>query len=93
MAYSFPLEPAGAVSNQVVDATTAKTFTVPEGARGFFISVKTAQIWIRVDGGTAAADVGLIVTHNLEPTFIPVAKTISAFGSAASCPTSVLWVK
>lgn len=88
----YVYQPVGAVDNQTVDATTAKSFVVPVGARGFWISCKTAQIWITLDGSTAAANAGLIISAGVQPVFIPCAKDISAFGSAASCPTSVLWV-
>ena len=82
------------IDNQTVDATTAKTFTAPAGARGCFISCRTADIFIWPDGSTpAASGDGLIIPAGQPPVYLPFAKTISAFGSAASCPTSVCWVK
>ena len=82
------------IDNQVVDATTAKDFACPAGARGFWISCKTADIWIWPDGSTtAAASDGLLITAGQPPVFMPFAKDISAFGAAASCPTSVAWVR
>jgi hypothetical protein len=82
------------IDNQVVDATTAKTFVAPAGARGCFISCKTADIWVWPDGShTAAASDGLLIPAGQPPVYLPFAQDISAFGSGASCPTSVCWVK
>ena len=86
------LEQVGAADTQTVDATTAKTFTAPDGARGFYISCATADIWIRWDA-TAAANAGLRISASKEATYIAIPKTFTAFGAGASCPTSVIWVK
>lgn len=87
------LEAIDNVDNQTVDITAAKDFTVLEGARGFFISVRTADIFITFDGSTPSATNGLCVAAGRAPVFIPIPKSFKAFGSAASCPTSVLWVR
>lgn len=91
--HPYAADDVGAVDNQVVDNSSAKTFTAPAGARGCFISCRTADIWVRVDGGVAAANVGLIIPFGQGPFYLPFGQTVSAFGSAASCPTSVLWVR
>lgn len=80
--------------NQVVDATTKKTFTAPAGARGFYISCATADIWIRWPAqGDAAASTGLRISASKEAVFIGIPETFTAFGAGASCPTSVVWVR
>lgn len=87
------LEAIDNIDNQTVDATAAKDFAVLAGARGFYISVRTADIYITFDGTTPSATNGLAVAAGQQPVFIPIPKSFKAFGSAASCPTSVLWVR
>jgi hypothetical protein len=81
------------VDNQVVDATTEKTFTALPGARGFLISVRTAGIYITFDGTVPSATNGLHIGITTSPVYIGVAQDFLAFGSAASCPTAVQWVR
>lgn len=86
-------DPIDDVDNQTVDATTAKDFTAPAGAKGFFISVRTANIYITFDGTTPSATNGIAVAFGVNAVYFPIAKSFKAFGSAASCPTAVLWVR
>jgi len=49
--------PQGYVNSYLLTATTAKTITIPTGAR-YVIFVATADIWVRIGTGTAAIPVG-----------------------------------
>ena len=80
-------------ANQVVDATTVKDFVAPSGARGFYISARTGPVYITFDGTAPSATNGLEIVNAQRPWYVPIPKSFKAFGSAASCPTSVLWVK
>jgi len=93
MSHPFVYDPVADIDNQIVDATTAKDFPAAVGARGFWISVRTAAIYITFDGSTPSATNGLELAAGQHPIYIGIPKDFKAFGSAASCPTAVLWVR
>ena len=49
--------PQGYVNSYLLTASTAKTITIPSGAR-YVIFASTADIWVRVGSGTAVVPVG-----------------------------------
>lgn len=72
---------------------TVQTISPPQGdASACFVSVRTNNAYITVDGSTPSAANGLEIIAGAQPLFVPLGREIKAIGAAANTIVNVLWL-